>query len=65
MYELKYRVLAKATILVNCYSFMYELKYCVLAKATILGSLALYLVNGCLQSLDWTSGLDWWAGLVD
>ena len=21
--------------------------------------------NGCLQSLDWTSKLDWWTGLVD
>ena len=21
--------------------------------------------NGRLQSLDWTSGLDWWTGLVD
>jgi len=23
------------------------------------------LVFGRLQSLDWTSGLDWWTGLVD
>ena len=22
-------------------------------------------VDGSLQSLDWTSGLDWWTGLVD
>ena len=24
-----------------------------------------YLKTGCLQSLDWTSRLDWWTGLVD
>ena len=23
------------------------------------------LLNGRLQSLDWTGGLDWWTGLVD
>ena len=23
------------------------------------------MLNGRLQSLDWTSGLDWWTGLVD
>ena len=23
------------------------------------------LSGGCIQSLDWTSGLDWWTGLVD
>ena len=21
--------------------------------------------KGCIQSLDWTSGLDWWTGLLD
>jgi len=25
----------------------------------------LYIATGSLQSLDWTSGLDWWTGLVD
>ena len=23
------------------------------------------LLEGSLQSLDWTGGLDWWTGLVD
>ena len=23
------------------------------------------VLDGRLQSLDWTSGLDWWTGLVD
>jgi len=22
-------------------------------------------ISGCIQSLDWTSGLDWWTGLLD
>ena len=22
-------------------------------------------IFGCIQSLDWTSGLDWWTGLLD
>jgi len=22
-------------------------------------------MEGCIQSLDWTSGLDWWTGLLD
>ena len=25
---------------------------------------SLFIV-GCLQLMDWTSGLDWWTGLVD
>ena len=24
-----------------------------------------FATGGCIQSLDWTSRLDWWAGLVD
>ena len=22
-------------------------------------------LDGCIQSLDWTGGLDWWTGLLD
>ena len=30
-----------------------------------LGTLLDLYQEGCIQSLDWTSGLDWWTGLLD
>ena len=32
---------------------------------SIIGKYSCTLFSGSLQSLDWTSGLDWWAGLMD